>query len=645
MKTIEPALEQAAASGALLKTTLQNILLFLNRPDCEEWERASLAELVEAGEWSELNDRFYRTLEFGTGGLRGRTIGKIVTRAEQGSGSPQVPQYPAAGTNTMNFFTVKMAAAGLMNYLAGQFPNQAVSVAISCDPRFFSREFSRLAASIISAQGGVAHMFADVRPTPELSFAVRALRGHAGIMVTASHNPPHDNGFKVYDANGAQVVEPQASAIIRAVAAVQEGGSSIRASAAPGQIESIEPGVEDSYIAALKGLVLRPDVMNQQSRSLKVVYTPIHGTGATIIPRLLREAGVDALVVSEQAVCDGRFPTVRSPNPENPEALSLAVKLAAESGADAVIATDPDCDRMGVAVRNSAGEYKYLTGNQIGSVMAHYRLEQLFAQGILTPRNANHAAIIKTLVTTDLLRSIAAARGVRCVETLTGFKHIANKLRLYEESAGGRGNLSASEWRSVLLEKSAYNVLSAEESYGYLAEDFVRDKDAAGSTLMFVELLAFARQNHLTAIDLLDRIYLEHGYHGDRLGTLTFEGEEGAGKISTLLASYDADPPLEWAGKRVVEIQNYATGHHTDIDGTPIPHELMLTFRLADGCSVTTRASGTEPKIKFYLSAAEPVTSAATLGAARRRIDELLESFWRFTQADVDRRVQALPVK
>lgn len=637
-------LSQATEDGKVLQSAARNVLVYLNRPEHQDWEVASVAELLTQNEWSELNDRFYRTVEFGTGGFRGRTIGRVVTRAEQGQGSRQAPQYPAAGTNTVNFYTIAVATRGLMSYLIGRFPGETVQVAISFDTRLFSRDFARLAAEVISACGGTAHMFADVRPTPELSFAVRTLHAHAGIMVTASHNPPHDNGFKAYFSDGAQVVEPHASAIIEAVSAAQHRQLTDQPRSS-GRLQPIDPGLDDAYMAALKDLVLLPDLLAQERRSLKVVYTSIHGTGIKIIPRLFNELGIDLLVVTEQATCDGLFPTVSSPNPENPEALSLAIKLGNESQADAIIATDPDCDRMGVAVRGASGQYEYLTGNQIGSVLAQYRLQHLFSQRTLTAENAKHAAIIKTLVTTELLKSIADAHGVKCAQTLTGFKHIGAKLRYYEDLAGGRGDKSARQWREFLLQKSTYNVIAAEESYGYLIEDYVRDKDAAGTALAFVELLAFAKHSGLTVVDLLNQLYLQHGYYGDRLGTLTFEGEEGATKISTLLASYNSDPPSVWADKRVLDIKNYSEVDYLDIDGISIPRELMLTFHLAGGCSVTTRASGTEPKIKFYFSAMEPVTSATTLVDTRQRIERALEGFWDFTKYDVATRVQSAPVK
>ena len=640
MVAIADRLAMAAREGPLLESSLRNIQLTLNRPACEAWERDSIAELVAGGHWTELNDRFYRTLEFGTGGLRGRTIGKVVTRAEQGNGTVEMPQYPAVGTNAMNFFSVAVATRGLMNYLLRQFPGLGVRVAISFDTRLFSPDFARLCAEVIAAHGGEAYLFGEVRPTPVLSFAVRTLGAQAGIMITASHNPPHDNGYKVYFDDGAQVIEPHASAIIESVLAAQRGETA-GAAPAPGRTARIGADLDDAYIARLKELILQPDVMAEQGRRLKVVYTPIHGTGVTVVPRLLKEAGVDLLVVPEQATCDGRFPTVKSPNPENREALSLGVKLADRENADAVIATDPDCDRMGVAVRNAQSEFEYLNGNQIGSLIADYRLEQLFAGGMLTPANAGHAALIKTFVTTDLMRSIAESYGARCVETLTGFKYIGAKLKYYEELAGGRGGRSAADWRDTLLRRSTYSVFAAEESYGYLAEDYVRDKDAAGAALEFVELLAFARHNRTTVPEILSRMYLKHGYYGERLGTLTFEGKEGAAKIAALLASYKSEPPAEWAGRAVLKIQNFAEEEILDADGQPLPRELMLTIHLAGGARVTTRASGTEPKIKFYFFAAARSASLEALAGTKKEVDGALESLWTFTRADVERRIAA----
>ena len=290
-------------------------------------------------------------------------------------------------------------------------------------------------------------------------------------------------------------------------------------------------------------------------------------------------------------------------------------------------------------MRNEHGEYECLSGNQTGSLLAHYRLEQLFRQGVLNPSNARHAAIIKTFVTTHLLHRIAAARGVKCVETLTGFKYIGAKLREYEELAGGRGDTPAAEWRAKLLQSSTYCVCAAEESLGYLAEDYARDKDAAGSAVMFAELLAFAARRKSTVLDILNQLYIEHGYYGDRLHTRTFEGGDGLRKIRALLASYETDPPDLWAGKRVLEIQNYGTHDFFDADGSQIPRELMLIFRLAGSCSVTVRASGTEPKIKFYLSAEEPVEPPRSVAATKERVESTIDLLFAFANSDVDSRL------
>ncbi|MCX6630071.1 MAG: phospho-sugar mutase [Candidatus Solibacter sp.] len=593
---------------------------------------------MEREQWTELTDRFYRTLEFGTGGLRGRTIGKYVTQAEVGGGSTEVPEHPAVGTNTMNFFTVSIAIRGLVKYVMEKFPSEPARVAIAYDTRHYSHQFAHLAASIVEAHGGTAYLFTEPSPTPELSFAVRQYHAHAGVVLTASHNPPHDNGCKVYFSDGAQITEPHASGITAAVEAVRDGAET-GSPRGTGHIVAIGKTFDETYIAALKNLILCPEVFGPDRPSLRVAYSPLHGTGGKIVPQTLQGLGFDVAVVPEQAVQDGRFPTVTSPNPENKEALSLVIALAERTGAIAALVTDPDCDRLAAALRNDLGEYECLSGNQVGSLIAHYRLEQLFRRGVLNSSNAQRAAIIKTFVTTDLMQCIAAARGVKCVDTLTGFKYIGAKLREYEEMAGGRGDTSAADWNAKLLQSSTYCVFAAEESLGYLAEDYARDKDAAGSAVMFAELLAFAAANHTTALDTLNQIYVEHGYYGDRLHTRTFEGGDGLRKINTLLASYEADPPQMWAEKRVLEIQNYGTHDFFDADGSQIPRELMLIFRLADRCSVTVRASGTEPKIKFYLSAQEPVESVRTVGSTKERVESTIGRLLAFANADVDSRL------
>ncbi len=549
-------IERAVAAGKLLESSATNIRRALANAISPVVEQ-SVNELVQAGEWGELNDRFYRTLAFGTGGIRGRTIGRIVTAAEQGKPNDLGrPQFPCVGTNAMNFESVGRATQGLSDYLHEWFERERLSgkpkLVIAHDTRFFSREFTKLAAETAARNGCDAFVFDGPRSTPELSFAVRYLRASAGVVVTASHNPSHDNGYKVYFSDGAQVIEPHASGIIAKVNAAD----GTRPNEKPGSVTTLGGEVDEAYLKRLQTLVLDPALVQAQ-RDLRIVFTPIHGTGGVIIIPALELLGFKFSVVPEQADFDGRFPTVKSPNPENAEALSLGIALAQNEGADLVIATDPDCDRMGVAVRSAAGEMKLLTGNQIGSLIAYYRAKTLFDQGVLNAENAARGVIIKTFVTTDLLKAIAEKFGLRCVETLTGFKYIGAKLEKYERALPAKDeanyrDLPEEETRRLRLEHSSYYIFGGEESYGYSGADFIRDKDANGATVMFCEVAAYAKSLGLTIDGLLDRVYAQLGYYAEKNGALTFEGAEGAAKIQKLLASYVENAPNEMLGSKVV---------------------------------------------------------------------------------------------
>lgn len=639
MSSLLPRLDEAVSLGSLLPEARDNILFLLEKSGCEDWERASIEELIEAGEWTELTDRFYQTLTFGTGGLRGRTIGKVVTQAERGNAPGDgPPQFPAVGTNAMNFFNVGRATQGLYRY-AEKNKGRSGKVVIAHDTRYFSRPFAEFAAQLVADMGGTAYLFEQERSTPELSFAVRFLHADAGVMITASHNPPHDNGYKVYFSDGGQIVEPHASGIIDEVLATQSGRlSEVKGG---GEVVSIGRQVDEAYLAALEGLVIDAAVLREQGAQLKVVFTPIHGTGLQSIPKILQRFGVECDVVPSQAIPDGGFPTVESPNPEYAEALSMAIERARISGAGLAFGTDPDADRMGVAVRDSQGQYQLLSGNQIGSILAAYRLQRLFDLGVLNRDNAGNAALIKTFVTTDLQKAIADHYGVKCVETLTGFKFIGEKLKDYEEAAGGRGEVDAGSWRTTLLEKSTYFVFGGEESYGYLAEDYARDKDANAAVLMLVEVAAWLAADGRSLLDYLDSIYLRFGYYRERLGTLTFEGAEGAAKIQRLLRSYQSEVPARWGSKAVERMQNFNDEDIVDVDGKPIPKQLMLLFHLEGGFRVAVRASGTEPKIKYYFFGRESAENPEHLDAVKSSLGALLEELWTATQRDVEERVKA----
>ena len=632
------AVEQAVRAGKLSRESLDNILRLMASSRANPLTEASIGELVSAGEWAELNDRFFRTLAFGTGGLRGRTIGKVVTKAEQGMPTALGrPEFPAVGTNCMNYGNVARATQGLVSYLGKNFSGQVPSVVFAHDTRHFSREFAELSARTVAAAGGTAYLFTEDRSTPELSFAVRYLGAQAGVEITASHNPPHDNGYKVYFSDGAQIVEPHASGIIREVEAVKEPETDPRPKNG-GKVVMVGREVDEAYLRALRELILEADLLRKEGPKLKVVFSPLHGTGIRIVPPMLKEAGVEASLVAAQEKGDGRFPTVKSPNPENGEALSLGIEQARKEKADLVVATDPDADRMGVALRNPAGDYELITGNQIGSLMASYRMERMKAKGWIRPGQEKNCCLIKTFVTTDLQKEMAAAAGMKCVETLTGFKYIGEKLGIYEKQAGGRGKLGADEWRKKRIEKSTFFVFGGEESYGYSGGDNVRDKDANGAVMMFVEAAVWAKAQGRDLLQELDGIYRKHGLYLEKLGNLEMPGAEGAKQIARAVASYQGQPPKEWGGRKVLGVQDYEKGCHRDVDGKEIPKERMLIFDLGEGFRVAVRASGTEPKMKVYFFGKRKVGENEDLAKAKKELAAELERLWDWTRQDVEKR-------
>lgn len=634
------ALEQAVKTGKLSAEPAENIRKLAAASKPSPLAEASVGELVSAGEWAELNDRFFRTLAFGTGGLRGRTIGKVVTKAERGQPTALGrPEFPAVGTNCMNYGNVARATQGLVNYLKKNFSGQAPSVVFSHDTRHFSREFAELSARTVAAAGGTAYLFAEDRSTPELSFAVRHLGAQAGVEITASHNPPHDNGYKVYFSDGAQIVEPHASGIIREVEAVKEPDTDPQPMSG-GKVVMVGREVDEAYLRALRELILEADLLQKEGPKLKVVFSPLHGTGIRIVPPMLKEAGVEVSLVAAQEKGDGRFPTVKSPNPENGEALALGIEQAKKEKADLVLATDPDADRMGVALRNPAGDYELITGNQIGSLMASYRMERMKAKGWIRPGQEKNCCLIKTFVTTDLQKEMAAAAGMKCVETLTGFKYIGEKLGIYEKQAGGRGKLGAEEWRKKRIEQSTFFVFGGEESYGYSGGDYVRDKDANGAVLMFVEAAVWAKSQGRHLLQELDGIYRKHGLYLEKLGNLEMPGAEGAKQIARAVASYQGQPPKEWGGRKVVGVEDYEKGRHQDVDGKEIPKERMLMFDLGEGFRVAVRASGTEPKMKCYFFGKRKVGANGDLGKAKNELAGELEKLWEWTRQDAVRRAQ-----
>lgn len=556
--------------------------------------KETIQHLIDSGNITELTDSFYRDLEFGTGGLRG-VVG--------------------VGSNRMNRYTVGAATQGLSNYINAAFPDQDISVAIAHDSRRMSPEFARLVADIFSANGIKVYLFSALRPTPELSFAIRQLGCQSGIVVTASHNPPEYNGYKVYWNDGAQVVAPHDKAIIAEVNKITSVDD-IKFEGVPTKIQFIDEEIDAPYIERIKSNAVNPDVIKRQS-DLNIVYTPIHGTGITLVPRALDALGfTNVHIVEQQATPDGNFPTVKSPNPEERPAMQLALDLALSINADLVMATDPDADRVGAGARNHHGEFELLNGNQMASLIIYYLLNAWKDAGKLT----GNEFVAKTIVTTDLIDQMCERYGVKCYNTLTGFKYIAEVIRE--------------------LEGKEQFIGGGEESYGYLIGDFVRDKDAIASCAMIAELTAYAKDRGQSLFDLLMAMYQENGFYYEALVSLTKKGKSGAEEIQQMMADFRANPPKSIAGSPVVRIDDYKALTRTDESGQASPIEAgkmgiessnVLQFFTADGTKVSARPSGTEPKIKFYVSVREPLESkeafddtyAQLKAKVQRVIDEL----------------------
>jgi phosphoglucomutase len=530
-----------------------------------------IQKLIDESNDTELTDSFYKDLEFGTGGLRG-LIG--------------------VGSNRMNRYTVGAATQGLANYLNKAFPNESKSVAIAHDSRIKSDEFAQIIADIFSANGISVYLFEALRPTPELSFAIRHLGCKSGVVVTASHNPKEYNGYKAYWDDGSQVVAPHDVNIIGEVDAILSIDD-IKFEGDASKITKIGTEVDTAYLNHILSLSISKDAIARQ-KDLKIVYTPLHGTGVTLVPQLLAKMGFTAVtVIEEQAEANGNglFPTVVYPNPEESEAMSMAVNKAKEIDADLVMGTDPDADRVGIAVKNHHGEIQLLNGNQTASVLIYYLLNAWKDAGKLTGTQF----VCKTIVTTDLIDKMAAAYDVKCYNTLTGFKYIAQVIREkegVEQFIGG-----------------------GEESYGYLIGDAVRDKDAIASCAMMAELTAYAKDKGLSLFDMLMEIYKQFGFYYEGLISLTKKGKSGADEILQMMADFRANPPKALAGSPVTRMDDYKALTTTDFASgvtASIPSGEMgiessnvLQFFTEDGTKFTCRPSGTEPKIKFYVGVRE----------------------------------------
>jgi phosphoglucomutase len=534
--------------------------------------KAKINQLIEANDNTALTDSFYKNLEFGTGGMRG----------EMG-----------VGCNRMNKYTVGGATQGFANYLNKVLPNQSIKVAIAHDSRNNSPEFCRIAADIFTANGIEVYLFPALRPTPQLSFAVRYLGCQAGIVITASHNPKEYNGYKAYWGDGSQVVAPHDKNIVNEVNAIASVND-IHFKGNDQLLHMLGPEIDEAYLETISNNCRQPEVIKAQ-KDLKIVYSPIHGTGITLVPAALEKLGFEAVtVVKEQAEPNGNFPTVVYPNPEEQEAMTLALNKAKEIDADLVIATDPDADRVGAAVKRPDGQWQLLNGNQMASLILYYLLKVDQENGKLTGKEF----VAKTIVTTDLIDKMCASKSVPCYNTLTGFKYIAQVIRE--------------------LEGKEKFIGGGEESYGYLIGDAVRDKDAVASCAMIAELTAYAKNQGKTLFDFLADMYLENNFYYEGLISLTKKGKAGAEEIQQMMVNLRSNVPASVAGVQPVKVLDYDGLEATDLltgKKAPIPVGLgiersnVIQLILADGSKVSARPSGTEPKIKFYVSVNETLKS------------------------------------
>ena len=548
----------------------------------DEATKSAVRAMLENSDTTDLVESFYKDLEFGTGGLRG---------------------IMGVGTNRMNIYTVGSATQGLSNYLKKEFAGQEISVVVGHDSRNNSRLFAESAADIFSANGIKVYLFEALRPTPEISFAIRHLGCQSGIVITASHNPKEYNGYKAYWSDGAQVIAPHDHNIINEVNKIKSVDE-IKFEGNKELIQIIGEDIDSVYLDKISKLTLSPESI-KRNKDMKIVYTPIHGTGITVIPRALKMYGFENIIdVPEQNVISGDFPTVISPNPEEPAALQMAVDKAKEVGADIVMASDPDADRVGIAVKNDKGEWILVNGNQTAMMLVYYLVKRWSELGKITGKEY----LVKTIVTTELIATMAKKFNVPYFDCYTGFKWIAAIIR---EQEG----------------KMQY-IGGGEESYGFLCQDFVRDKDAVSACTMIAEVAAWAKDNGKTVYELIQDIYLEFGFSKEKGISVVKKGKSGAEEIKQMMSQFRVSPPKELAGSQVVVIKDYSTLRMIDVlagktESLEMPESSnVLQYFTADGTKVSVRPSGTEPKIKFYIEVKLPIASREDYDAVNAAAEE-----------------------
>jgi phosphoglucomutase len=542
-------------------------------------------EKLQAENPKELTDAFYRSLEFGTGGLRG---------------------IMGVGTNRINKYTIGMATQGFANYLKNSLPGQDISIAIAHDSRNNSRFFAEITANVMAANGIKVFLFEKLRPTPELSFAIRYLKCSAGVVCTASHNPREYNGYKAYWSDGGQLVPPHDKNVITEVEKIASVDD-VKWSGGENNISLIGKEIDEAYLSMVKGLSVYPEVIERQ-KDLKIVYTPIHGTGIMLVPEILKKFGFNNVtIVEEQSEPNGDFPTVVYPNPEESEAMSIGLKKAKEIDADILLGTDPDADRVGIGVKDDKGNWVLMNGNQTAVLAFNYLIEARKAKGLARPNDM----VIKTIVTTDMINEIASRNSISCYDVLTGFKWIAE---LIKEKEG----------------KENY-VIGGEESYGLMVGDQLRDKDAISAVAFLCEMAAYEKDKGNSLYEKMLDLYVKYGFYKEHLISITKKGMDGQQQIAQMMEKFRQDPPKSLNGSPVVSLLDYELRKSTDIatgqtSTISLPKSNVLQFILADGSKISARPSGTEPKIKFYFSVNEKLSSRAEFEKVNQLLDTKIKT-------------------
>jgi phosphoglucomutase len=565
-------------------TTSKNIDLWLNGK-YDETSKAEIRSLLDRGAFTELSDAFYRDLEFGTGGLRG---------------------IMGVGSNRINRYTIAMATQGLANYLKQVYGDEPTSVAIAHDCRNNATTFAQITADVFSANGIKVYMFSQLRPTPQLSFAMRELGCKSGVMLTASHNPKEYSGYKAYWSDGGQLIAPHDKNVVSEVGKIASLDD-VKMLGNPDLIEMLGDEMDERYLNRLVMESISKGAIQRQS-DMKIVFSPIHGTGYPLVPEVLKRFGFNnVILVEEQCVFDGNFPTVVYPNPEEHEALTMAIDKARETGADLVMATDPDADRVGIAIRDDKGEIVLLNGNQTGSLLMHYVLSAWKDAGKLD----GGQYVVKTIVTSQLMDRIAESIGVTCYNVLTGFKFIGDLM--------------------TRLEGEKTFVVGGEESYGYLVGEYARDKDAIIAAAMIAEMAAFYRDKGQSVYDALINLYIEHGYYKEKLISITKSGKAGAEEIKAMMKSYREETPAALGGSTVSVLKDYASGIERNLIAggesiIDLPKSDVLQFITEDGSVISARPSGTEPKIKFYCSVRGTLEHKDDFESVSQELDQRIDT-------------------